>query len=233
MCDRMSPRDRSATGNITSSTPYGFANVTTNAIDRSDEQPSLSPVPRSVAVDPAAEQVQGQIREAEREAAVGVRPEPEQHREHDERMATDDAVGHFDDPEQHQEEEHADQERALRPEGVDPRERGERDPAGHQPVAREPQAPGGTRADRCPRRRAPTKQRTPNAPNDPVQDPVGDLGEPRLRDPLRTRSSEREDVVVRDAVVEDVLAGAQVPEERVVGELRDADRPAERARRSR
>ena len=61
----------------------------------------------------------------------------------------------------------------------------------------------------------------------PVQDAVGDLGEPRLRDPLRARRGEREDVVVRDAVVEDVLAGPQVPEERVVGQARDPDRPSE------
>ena len=177
-------------------------------------------------------EVERQVRETEREAAVHVRPQPEQHRQHDERVPSDDAVRHLDHPEQYQEEEHADQERPLRPEGVDPGERRERDSAGHDPVPHEPQREAvceqaDARADDADE--APHSERADR----PVQDAVGDFGEPRLRDPRRTGGGEREDVVVRDAVVEDVLAGPQVPEERIVGQARDPDRPTEQREESR
>ena len=64
----------------------------------------------------------------------------------------------------------------------------------------------------------PTDERIPNAPTDAVERAVHDLGQPRLRDPVRARGRERVRIAVRDAVIEDQLAGAQVPEERVVAE---------------
>ena len=74
---------------------------------------------------------------------------------------------------------------------------------------------------------APTNSRMPIAADAAVQQRVRHLGEPRLRHPLGAGSGEREHVVVRDAVVEDVLAGAQVPEERVVRQLRQPRGPTE------
>ena len=111
------------------------------------------------------------------------------------------------------------QQRPLRPDGVDAGQRGDGEPA---------RARMRSRTRRSARRYASTpiagadeRRRTAGCRTPPTlryEHAVRDLGQPRLRDPLRAGRGEREHVVVRDAVVEDVLAGAQVPEERVVGQ---------------
>ena len=233
-CERISPRESSSIGNVTSSTPYGLTNDHRERDRGAGEEAALAARPRRRTVDPATEEVQPEVREAElRTMPCTLAHSHISTGHHHERVATDDAVGHLDDPQQHEQEEHADDERPLRPEGEDAGERGDGEPARHAAGRARAGARGGTRGSRCRRRR---DRRTAGCRTPPTlryEHAVRHLGEPRLRDPLGAGRGVREHVVVRDAVVEDVLAGPQVPEERVVGQLRAGRRPSRTRRRPR
>ena len=110
-------RQQLRSGTCTSPTPYGFTNTAAKR-----DRPRRRAAARSRPSHGGAPSTQRPSRCSPRYAnpsakrAVHVRPQPEQHRHDDERVAADEAVGHLDDPEQHEEEQHADQQRPLRPE---------------------------------------------------------------------------------------------------------------------
>ena len=97
-------------------------------------------------------------------------------------MPPDPRVGHLDDPEQRDEEEHAEQQRTLRPQRVETRERGDGHERGAHSIAgkaeREPEREHGDRdADET------AEHSDPERPGGAVEPRVERLGEPRLRDP--------------------------------------------------
>ena len=215
----------SCTGKSSRPGPYGFANETVRPSSVPDDEIALAAAPRHVAVEPAAEHVQADVDDTQREAAVHVRPEPEHDRQRDERPARDARVGNLDDPDDDEREREPEGERTLREHDhvaryatTEMRPARTRSPVRRRasrydisviaaPVTRDEQA-DAERADRA------------------VERAVRELGEPRLRDPVDARRGVREDVAVRHAVIEHVAPDAQVPEERVVGELADPDPPA-------
>ena len=137
-------------------------------------------------------------------------------------MASDPTVGHLDDPAEDHEEEHTEQQRALGPERVDATERGDRDQRGAYPVTREPQCEAerehgdGRTGDRAEHADAERPERR-------VERRVQQFREPRLCDPVRSRRGVRVDVLTRNPVIEDVVTGLEVDEERVVGQPFNAD----------
>ena len=225
MWRRMSPRRSRSIGKSTSDDAVRVDERRGERDAGAGQQRALPSRPRAGAVEPAAEQVQRRGTRSRARTCRARWPTP--------RTAPAARPAGGARPRQSgtstthrrtSEEEHAEQQRALRPQRVEAAERGDRQQRGAHPLARQAQRePEREHADQ-PRPRCPPSTRIAERPERAVERAVEHLGEPRLRDPVHARRGVRVDVVVRDPVVEDVL-------DRCAGARRTSCRRAARCRR--